>query len=559
MTIRHCSLILASFLALPLCAAELGSSVIVIYNSRVPESKEVAEHYARQRQVPAGQVLGFALPIPTDKDESMTRTEFIDELQKPLLKQLEKAGIFKLAAGPHSSNSPPSAVPGRRVVASTIRYAVLCYGVPVKIVRDPNLVEASADQLPQELRRNEASVDSQLACLPISELNPPWAGPITNPFYGATNGAMLNPTNGILMVTRLDGPTPAIARGLVDKALQAERDGLWGRAYIDGRGITNGGYKLGDDMMRGASNVTRSLGFETTMDDKPETFPPAFPMSHIAFYTGWYDWNVSGPFLQAQVEFMPGAFAYHLHSFSAQKIHTATENWVGPLLAKGATATMGCVDEPYLTYTPDMTAFFSRFIFYKLSFGEAAWAAQNALSWQTIAVGDPLYCPFARSPRERHEDLERRQSKLIEWSHLMVVDLNLNLDPNPDESIRYLEGLAMTHKSAVLTEKLADLYWTKKKLSDALDTYAEVLKLDPSPHQRIRVLLTIAERRELFGPDTAAFAAYQQLIKENPSYPDLLGIYTKLLPLAKRLDKPAEVEHCEKEIKRLTPPPAAKS
>ena len=70
-------------------------------------------------------------------------------------------------------------------------------------------------------------------------------------------------------------------------------------------------------------------------------------------------------------------------------------------------------------------------------------------------------------------------NKLVEWSHLMVINRNLNLDPNPTEAIGYLEGLPVTRKSAVLTEKLADLYWAKRKLSDALDTYAEALKLDP--------------------------------------------------------------------------------
>src|SRR5438046_1804779 len=83
-----------------------------------------------------------------------------------LLTQLETAGLFKLAMGPPASNAPPAAVPGRRVVASSIRYAALCYGVPTKILRDEKLVEAAAEQLPAELRRNEASVDSQLACLP---------------------------------------------------------------------------------------------------------------------------------------------------------------------------------------------------------------------------------------------------------------------------------------------------------------------------------------------------------------------------------------------------------
>ena len=75
------------------------------------------------------------------------------------------------------------------------------------------------------------------------------------------------------MVTRLDGPTAAIARGLVDKALQAEADGLWGRAYFDLRNITEPGYKLGDDWIRGASEVCRHLGFETVVDDNPAHLP----------------------------------------------------------------------------------------------------------------------------------------------------------------------------------------------------------------------------------------------------------------------------------------------
>src|SRR5882762_4667621 len=279
--------ILAISAALPLAAAEPGSSVIVLYNSAMPESKQVAEYYAEKRQVPKNQLFGFVLP----KDEAMTRSEFIDSLQKPLLKQLETIGLFKLATVAVGSNAAPAGVSGRRVVASTIRYAALCYGVPIKILRDEKLVEPAAEQLPAELRRNEASVDSQLACLPVSELNLPWVGPLTNPFYGATNATLLNPTNGILLVTRLDGPTAAIARGLVDKALQAERDGLWGRAYFDGRGITNGGYKLGDDMIRGAATGMRSLGYETFLDEKPETFPASFPLSQVAFYAGWYDWN----------------------------------------------------------------------------------------------------------------------------------------------------------------------------------------------------------------------------------------------------------------------------
>jgi uncharacterized protein (TIGR03790 family) len=556
-------------LAAALDAAESGSSVVVIYNSNadVPESKQVAEYYAQRRQVPADQVFGFKLPV----EEWMSRAEFIDQLQKPLLKELETRKFFTLADTTNStSHKSPVATP-RRVVDARIRYALLCYGVPTKILHDPNLVEEGMDKMRPELRRNEASVDSQLACLPLSEQGFMWTGPFPNRFYGTTNSRSMHPTNGILLVTRLDGPSASIARGLVDKALEAETNGLWGRAYFDALGITNGpDYKLGDDWIRGAAQVCRRLGFETELDEKPGyfpsdsknsgTFPASYPMSHIAFYAGWYDWHVSGPFTRPTVEFMPGAFAYHLHSFSAKSIRTASEHWVGPLLAKGATITMGSVDEPYLMGTPDISAFLAQLIFSQFSFGEAAYASQNSLSWQNIAIGDPLYRPFGRRPEEQHADLERRQSKLIEWSHVRVVNLNQAMGTAPAELIGYLEQMPLTRRSAVLKEKLADLYWAQKKFFDALDLYDSTLKLDPSPQQKTRIMLKLAERRSYFGPDQAAFDIYQRFLKEFPDYPDLLSIYQKLLPLAQKLEKKDEVERCQREIKRLAPaPPASKS
>ena len=53
---------------------------------------------------------------------------------------------------------------------------------------------------------------------------------------------------------------------------------------------------------------------------------------------------------------------------------------------------------------------------------------QNALSWQTTVVGDPLYRPFAKSAQSLHAELSDRQSKLIEWSHLLIVNRNLAMN-----------------------------------------------------------------------------------------------------------------------------------
>src|SRR4051794_29126625 len=56
-------LLLSPFASAPLRAADSGASVVVVYNSKMAESKEVAEYYAERRQVPANQVFGFDLPV----------------------------------------------------------------------------------------------------------------------------------------------------------------------------------------------------------------------------------------------------------------------------------------------------------------------------------------------------------------------------------------------------------------------------------------------------------------------------------------------------------------
>jgi tetratricopeptide (TPR) repeat protein len=350
------------------------------------------------------------------------------------------------------------------------------------------------------------------------------------------------------MVARLDGPTADIARGLVDKAIQAETDGLWGRTYFDLRGITNADYKLGDDWIRGASEICRRLGFETVVDESPGTFPVSFPLSQVAFYAGWYDENVSGPFTRPTVEFMPGAIAYHLHSFSAGTIRSTTRNWVGPLLAKGATATMGCVNEPYLTGTPDVATFFARILFFGFSFGEAAYAAQGQLSWQTTVIGDPLYRPFGKSPRELHAGLATRHSKLIEWSHLRAVDLSLVRGAAVAGAIGYLNQIEATKQSAVLNEKLGDLYAMQGKPSSTVFAYQKALKLGPSLQQRIRLRLMLGEKLAALNRDEDAYHNYQKFLEESPDYPDKLSIYRKLLPLAQKLGKKDDAEKYQRQI-----------
>ena len=119
-------------------AADSGDDVVVIYNSRLPESKDVADHYAARRNVPASQVFGFALST----NESISRAEFQDSLQKPLAAKLEAKKLWHIGSDIlPATNGRPAKVPYGKCMKSKIRYAVLCYGVPLRIFEDPNLHE----------------------------------------------------------------------------------------------------------------------------------------------------------------------------------------------------------------------------------------------------------------------------------------------------------------------------------------------------------------------------------------------------------------------------------
>ena len=543
------------FLALIPCAATAaapatnsGDEVVVVYNSRLPESKDIAQHYAERRRVPSGQLLG----MPLSTNEEISRVEFRDSLQKPLARELEKKHLWHmdLQLVPASSNRASRVE--WRVVQNKIRYAVLCYGVPLRIAEDPTLKEEGLDKVRPELRRNVAAVDNELAMLPLGEQGYPLHGPFNNWTYGVTNAALLNPTNRLLMVARLDGPSPAIARALVDKAIQAETDGLWGRAYFDLRNTSEPGMKMGDDWIRGAAEICRHLGFETIVDESPATFPASFPMSQIALYIGWYAQDADGPFTLPNVEFMPGAFAYHLFSFSASTLRSTTRNWAGPLLAKGATATMGSVDEPYLGGTPDMAVFVSRFIYYGFTLGEAAYASQPVLSWQTTVVGDPLYRPFGGNPELVHKQLVEGHNKLAEWSFLRMVNLAVANGKPMIEAVAGLEQLETTKSSAVLTEKLGDLYAAQGKPSSAAHEYQLALKLEPTPQQKLRLLLHLGEKFQALERPADAYDQYQSILHDYPAYADKVAILKLLVPLARKLEKKSDLETYESQLQSLT-------
>lgn len=196
-----------------------------------------------------------------------------------------------------------------------------------------------------------------------------------------------------LMVSRLDGPSAAIAAGLIDKAIKAEEKGLVGKAYIDMRGLNIAGepepYSLEffDKSLYLLADMLRNrTSMKVVVENTPALFAPG-SCPQTAIYCGWYSVK---KYIDA-FDFVPGAVGYHIASFEAMDLRNpSSSNWCPAMLSHGITATLGPVDEPYLGSFPLPNEFFAELLDGQCLV-EAFYRTNPYNSWQLVLIGDPLY------------------------------------------------------------------------------------------------------------------------------------------------------------------------
>jgi uncharacterized protein (TIGR03790 family) len=247
-----------------------------------------------------------------------------------------------------------------------------------------------------------ASVDSELTLI----LSGPYqkAGWLPNPFHIELDRIPFihEVRTKTVMVGRLDGPTPAIARRLVDDALEVERTGLTGTFYIDARGISSkaavGNYAWFDEhLLRLADLVTKYSDMKMVLDKQPAVFPPG-SCPDAALYCGWYSLRQYVPAFQWQ----KGAVGYHVASYEASTLKQSGSNvWCKRMLEEGVAATVGPVTEPFLFSFPLPDQFFPLLMTGKLTLLEVYFRTVPQVSWMQTLIGDPLYCPFKKNPAIR--------------------------------------------------------------------------------------------------------------------------------------------------------------
>lgn len=379
--------------------------ILVIANADNAESLRIARYYCEKRKVPADNIL--ALPLGAKLSDTIARKDYEKSLAGPIRRELL------------TKHSPDK-----------IRCLLTTYGVPHKVgkrgllkdkqerlrelkeleEREKKKIEQlkqngqtdspehrqaaqNLDKLQTEIgfiegRQTNASVDSELSMVLKGDYELYRWQP--NVLKDNVLGLSLN----TLMVSRLDGPSCEIAKGLIDKAITAEKTGLEGVVYIDSRGIVREDlFGRFDQSLRDLAVVTR---LRTSLSVKEERTSQLFQPGdcpRTAIYCGWYSLK---RYVDA-FDFVDGAVGYHISSWEAIDIRDPNSTqWCPAMLTDGITATLGAVAEPYLYAFPQPREFFLE-LYRGSCLVEAFYRTKPFNSWQLVLLGDPLYRPFKKA------------------------------------------------------------------------------------------------------------------------------------------------------------------
>jgi uncharacterized protein (TIGR03790 family) len=444
-----------------------SAATLVVYNNFDPDSVTLAAYYAKRRGIPLEHMVG----LDCAQREEITREQYDETIAEPLRRIFADRGWWHV---PADASLPVS--------DNQIRFVALMRGIPLKIASAPNYPGDSYTGKEKALDTNAAAVDSELATLGVRTRK--ISGPLKNLYFQSFRPFMDTPLAPLMLVCRLDGPTVAIVENMIDGALAAERGGLNGFAYVDMRGITSGPMLEGDQWLSAAADDLRHYGMPVVSDTAPEQFPADYPMDHAAVYLGWYSQTVEGPIARDDFQFVPGAIAVHIHSFSGATLRDPRGFWAAPLLAHGAAATLGNVYEPYLSLTPHLDVFTDR-LRNGLNFAESAYASVPALSWMTTFVGDPLYRPF----QDLDDDGPESDAKPATEYAAYKAGARTWYEKGRAAGERELEASARRLQSGIVWEGLGLLQWAVPDGGAALASLRQAEQCYGSTEDGVRVVL----------------------------------------------------------------------
>jgi uncharacterized protein (TIGR03790 family) len=538
--------LLKTLFALILCLTQLpaqtnqalADAMVVVVNSNDPDSLAIGQYYARQRGIPEANIVQLSAPI----EETITVTQYVETIANPLLNALLENDWVK---GVKDSSKDFYGRERLSVSIHSIPFVVLIKGVPLRIANDPTLIEAGTENLPAQFRVNNGSVDGEIALL----LAPPsvsMTALIPNPYFGKSSISATD-ANRILRVSRLDGPTKANVIDLIDRSLEAERIGLMGRAYID----TGGPHAKGDEWLLAAGEIAEAAFFDTDFHTAKRKMDHRDRLDAPAIYMGWYSHHAYAQWRAPRWPVPPGALGFHLHSFSATSVRDP-KTWLGAFVAQGYCATVGNVYEPYLEYTHRPQILLAH-LMAGGNFGEAVAISTPSLSWQSVAIGDPLYRPFKLSLADQ---LARSQKSTF-TAYASIREINrLVAQEGSDAAIAFARSKFVSQPSLALAYRLAQLYAAEdqdRQAVEALKIIRFMSKFSPDEFVLVQMIADFLHRR---GESEMALGLYQNILAErNLDKQLLISLYEGGAEIATARNEPVMASRWQLEARKLKTPP----
>ncbi|MGZ0654258.1 TIGR03790 family protein [Coraliomargarita sp. W4R72] len=518
----------------------LADEMVVVVNRNDPDSLAIGQYYARQRGIPESRIVQLSAPT----EETISVTQYVETVANPLLNALLDNEWVK---GVKDSSKDRYGRERLSVSIHQIPFLVLIKGVPLRIANDPTLIEASTANLPKQFQVNNGSVDGEVALL----LAPPstsMTALVPNPYFGKSSISATD-ANRILRVSRLDGPTKAKVINIIDRTLEAEKIGLMGRAYID----TGGPHEKGDAWIRAAGEMVEAAYFDVDFETTKRALDYRDRLDAPAIYMGWYRSHAQAQWRAPSWPVPPGAIGFHLHSFSGTSVRD-TKTWLGAFISQGYCATVGNVYEPYLEYTHRPQILLAH-LMAGGNFGEAVALSMPSLSWQSVAIGDPLYRPFKVSLADQ---LENSQNTTFA-AYASIREINrLLASEGSAAAIAFARSKFVVQPSLALAYRLAQLYAADgqdREGVEALKIVRYISKFSPDEFVLVQKIANFLHKR---GESGLALKLYQSILKERNLDKWLkVSLYEGGVPIAEASREPMLASRWQLEARNLKTPPTA--
>ncbi len=363
-------------LCIPLAVLQIGAAraagggpehVALVMNDSSPLSRSIGEYYVRKRGIPTSNICH----IRVSEAEDVSRALYQSNIAGPLARCLRE-----------------------RKLTESILYIVTTAGIPLRI-----------QGAPPGPGTDVAAVDSELTLLyqVMHGVKHEKNGSIPNPFYRQPTEAFTHPRFAMYLVTRLAGYDFAAARGLVDRAVEAQDPKYRGKGKIvidlkmfDG---TNGNEWLRDVSIRVPQD---RLVFD-------ESAKVLYGEKDVIAYASWGSNDPARKKRKTGFTWLPGAIMTEFVSTNGRTFLRPPSTWnigswsdpqttwfagapqtlTADYIEEGATGASGHVTEPYLHLCPRPDILIPAYLSGR-NLAESYYLAIPALSWQNIVIGDPL-------------------------------------------------------------------------------------------------------------------------------------------------------------------------